>query len=381
MSEDSKHPLTILQVLPSLDSGGVERGTVEIASYLASQGHRALVASAGGRLVAELEAAGATHFTLPLKSKNPLTIWANIARLERLIRENKVDVVHARSRAPAWSAYFAAKRAGVPFLTTFHAAYKNDFVGKHTYNSVMVKGERIIAISDFIRRHIQQEYAVPDEKITLIHRGADMQKFNPRLATRERVEALRQQWQLPAGVPLVVCPGRISRIKGQDVLIEALAELRDLPWHLVIAGSDQGRSNITENLKKMAADLGIAERISFVGDYKGDPAAFSLGDIIVAASLVPEAFGRVLAEAQAMERLIISSNIGATSEIIQHGQTGWLVPPDDPDALAAVLREFFALSPNERRSRELKAAQSARSQFDTAIMCAKTLEVYQQLAA
>jgi len=366
----------VLQVLPALKSGGVERGTVEIATALRQAGHRALVASAGGRMVEEITAVGGEHFTLPLNSKNPLTLWRNVGRLEELIRTLGVNIVHARSRAPAWSAYYAAKRCGVPFVTTYHAAYNIDHPLRLKYASVMAKGARVIAISRYIEQTLRERFQVPQERIALIYRGFDHAAFNPDLVSPDRVEALRTAWHVPRDVPVIVCPGRVSRTKGQDVLMAALGLIKDLPFVCVLAGDHQGRSDVVNGLMKLATDNGVADRVLMPGAYRDAPAVMRLADVIVTPATLPEAFGRTTAEAQAMGRYVISTNNGAAPEIITEGETGWLVPPHDPAALAAALRNFFTLTPEQRRQGEARARTQALSRFDTAKMCAATLAVY-----
>lgn len=371
--------MTILQVLPALDSGGVERGTVEIARALVEGGHRALVASSGGRMVSEVEAVGATHIALPLKSKNPLTIIANINRLVDVIRTNNVQLVHARSRAPAWSAYFAARKAGVPFVTTFHAAYKHGSALKRAYNAVMAKGERVIAISDFIRAHILAHYPIEEARIVQIPRGADMAYFDPARVSAERVDTLKAAWGIEPHLPVIMCVGRLSRIKGQDVLIRALAEIKDIPFQCLLVGSDQGRTSVSDDLKQLVSECGLDGRVKLVGDCRDMPAAYLIATVLVAPSLLPEAFGRVLVEPQAMERLVISSKSGAAPESIIPDKTGWLVEVGNEQAFAAALRAFFALSPNERRSRERFARLNVLEKFTTQQMCDRTLTVYQDV--
>ena len=226
-------PVTVLQVLPALDSGGVERGTVDVDKALSSAGHRALVASRGGRLATGL---GQRHITLPLDSKNPYTIWRNADRLAAVIEEHTVDVVHARSRAPAWSAWLAARRTGRAFVTTFHAAYSADSPLKLRYNAVMGYGARVIAISRFIQRHITSTYGVPAERIALIPRGIDLVRFTPDGVHPSRVVALAQRWQLDESRPVLLLPGRLSRIKGHMMLIAALDLLRDVPFQCLVVG-------------------------------------------------------------------------------------------------------------------------------------------------
>ncbi|MCK5575955.1 MAG: glycosyltransferase, partial [Sphingomonadales bacterium] len=237
-----KPSVTILQVLPALGgSGGVERGTVEVAGCITKHGWRSLVASNGGERVYQLKRAGAEHFELPLHSKNPLTMYANISRLARLIKAENIDLVHVRSRAPAWSVYFACKRTGAGYVTTFHGTYGAKGGLKRIYNSVMAKGERVIAISGFIAGHLKQLYGAAGSKIRIIHRGVDIETFDRNKVSAERVVKLSQDWRLEDGFPVVMLPGRLTRWKGQAVFIEAVAELGRDDIRCVLVGSDQGR--------------------------------------------------------------------------------------------------------------------------------------------
>ncbi|MEJ0010088.1 MAG: glycosyltransferase [Alphaproteobacteria bacterium] len=232
---------TILQVLPRLQSGGVERGTIEMTEAIRLSAMKPLVASAGGALVPHISHAGGEHITLPLASKNPFTMHANIGRLAQLIRQREVDLIHARSRAPAWSAYYAAKRAGIPFLATWHGIYGTEGLFKKRYNEVMLKGELTIAVSKFVFDHIVREYGADPSRLRLIPRGVDSRVFSAEKANPGRIAQLTKSWMLPdEPVPVLLCPGRINRNKGHEVLIDALAELSDMRFLCMIVGSDHG---------------------------------------------------------------------------------------------------------------------------------------------
>ena len=218
-------PRSVLQVLPALETGGVERGAVDIAAAVAAAGWRALVASSGGAMVRELVRAGAEHVTLPLARKSPFALRANVASLAALIESEGVDIVHARSRAPAWSAYEAARRTGRPFVTTFHGTYNFGNALKRWYNGVMARGDRVIAISDFIADHVRRNYGVGDERLRVVPRGIDLEVFDPARVNSERIVQLAAKWRLPDGVPVVMLPGRLTRWKGQAALIDALTVL------------------------------------------------------------------------------------------------------------------------------------------------------------
>jgi len=371
---------TVLQVLPALGAtGGVERGTVEIAGAVVESGGRAIVASSGGTLVHDLTRVGAEHVTLPLKSKNPAVLYANISRLAELIRAENVDIVHARSRAPAWSAYYAARQTSRHFVTTFHGTYSAANWLKRRYNSVMTKGERVIAISAFIAGHIRQHYGVPSAHIRTIHRGVDVNRFDPKTVSAERVITLANQWRVPDGVPVIMLPGRLTRWKGQPVFIEAVARMARRDFRCILVGSDQGRAAYRAELEAMVERHGLGEVVRIVDHCDDMPAAYMLTDAVISASTDPEAFGRVVIEAQAMGRPVIAPDHGAARETIIDGETGWLIPPADPEALAQALDKALALDDTVRARMAELAAKNARENFSKQAMCAKTLNVYNEV--
>ncbi|MCF3628136.1 glycosyltransferase family 4 protein [Thalassospiraceae bacterium LMO-SO8] len=371
---------TVLQVLPAMGAaGGVERGTVEIAGAVVQAGGRALVASAGGPLVHDLARVGAEHVDLPMDSKNPVTMWRNVDRLAQVIRAEKVDIVHARSRAPAWSARAAAKRTGAHFVTTFHGTYGAGNHLKRVYNSIMTRGERVIAISQFIAGHIRQLYGVPSNKIRVIHRGVDLERFDPAKVTAQRVVNLATDWMLPDGMPVIMLPGRLTRWKGQPVVIDALSRLKRRDIRCLLVGGDQGREDYRAELESMIADRNLNEVVRLVDHCDDMPAAYMLTDVVISASTDPEAFGRVIAEAQALGRPVIATDHGGAKETVIPGETGWLVPPGDPDALAAAIEKVLSLDSAQRSTLAGKAIANVRDNFSKATMCAKTLDVYDEV--
>ena len=369
----------ILQVVPSLGSGGVERGTIEMVQAIARAGGTALVASAGGRLEPAVAEAGGRHLILPLASKNPVRIWRNVGHLVRLIRAEGVQLVHARSRAPAWSASMAAKKAGVHFVTTYHAPYDESTPGKRAYNAVMARGERVIAISQFIAELIQERHGVSSSRIRLIPRGVDPVLFDPDTLPPERVEALRVEWGVQPGQKVVLLPGRLSRWKGQEVLIQALRFLRTPGLVCIIAGPLRDRDRYVAQLQARAAALGVEGRVKFVGACDDMPAGLALADVVVNASTEPEGFGRTVIEAQAMRRPVVASDHGGAAETVQHGRTGWRVTPGDPVALAAAIDRVLALPAAERDRVGLMARQAVLARYTTAAMQRATLAVYAEL--
>ena len=364
----------VLQVLPALGGGGVERGTVEMAQAITQAGGAALVASAGGRRAAQVEAAGGRNIALPLDTKNPLAIWRNAARLEAVIRAEGVRLVHARSRAPAWSALIAARRTGVPFVTTYHGTYGEGLPGKRRYNAVMARGERVIAISHFIAGLIMRRHGVDPSRIRVIPRGADPAQFDPATVAPERVRRLAETWQLPPGRPVAMLPGRLARWKGQSVFLRALAGRGAVG---VLVGDARQHSAYPRELAAEAARLGVDLRI--VGHCDDMPAALALADVVVSASIEPEAFGRVVIEAQAMARPVIASAHGGAAETITDGTTGLLVTPGDAAALGAALDRVLAMPPAARDALGRRARTAVCAQYTVAAMQAATLGVYREV--
>ena len=368
-------PPAVLQVLPALVSGGVERGTVEIARALVAAGFRALVASAGGPMVAELEAAGARHLCLPLARKSPVALLRNAAALARLARTEDVRIVHARSRFPAWSALPAARRAGAAFVTTFHGVYGEDLPGKRLYNSVMVRGDRVIAISEHIASVIRQRYDVGPDRLRVIPRGVDTEAFDPAAVSPNRVAALRAAWGVPPGRPVVLLPARLTRWKGAEVLLRALARLGPAAPHAVLLGEGGFRGE----LERTVAALGLEGRVTLPGLSRDVPAALLAADLVVHASTKAEPFGRTVIEAQAMRRPVIASDLGAPRETVEEGVTGWRVPPGDPAALAARVAQALALPAASRDAMGERGRAAVLARYTTAAMGAATLAVYREL--
>lgn len=368
----------ILQVLPALVSGGVERGTLEIAEAQIAAGMRAFVASAGGPLVAELERLGARHVTLPLDRKSPLAIWRNAGALARLVREEDIAILHARSRAPAWAALLAARRTGARFVTTYHGTYNEGFPGKRFYNSVMARGARVIAISRFIAETIEARHGTDPSLIRVIPRGVDMRRFDPALVSEASLAALRLDWDLPPGAPVVMLPARLTRWKGQAVLIEAMARLPGDAVAVLVGGAE-GRESYRAELESLIAARGLGQRMRLVGHVAQIPTALMLADVVVHASTDAEAFGRTVIEAQAMARPIIASDLGAPRETVEEAVTGWRVKPGDPDALAQAIRWVLDLPAAERDAVGARARASVRERYTTAAMQAATIAVYREL--
>ncbi len=379
VTEAGSRPAVIMQVLPALVTGGVERGTLDVAAAIVQAGGTALVASSGGPMVRELERLGAQHVTLPLDRKTPWAIARNRRALVELIEANDVDIVHARSRAPAWSALGAARRTGRAFVTTFHGTYNFRSPMKRWYNSIMARGDRVIAISEFIGQHVLDNYAADPARLRVIPRGIDVAAFDPARVTAERLAQLAAAWRLPDGAPVVMLPGRLARWKGHAVLIKAMHRLARADAVCVLVGGDAGRDGYRRELEWLARSLGVSGRLRLVGDCRDMPAAYMLADVVVSASTDPEAFGRVSVEASAMGRPVVASDHGGSRETIRPGETGWLVPPGDAAALAQALEAALGLPTAERLALGARARAFVAQRFSKARMCAATLDVYAEL--
>lgn len=383
-------PYCVLQIIPELETGGAERTTVDIAAALVSAGHRALVASAGGRLVAELEALGAEHITLPLATKSPWRIWRNAGTLAQIVEREQVDLLHARSRAPAWSALIAARRTARPFVTTYHGIYKQTNALKGLYNSVMVRGDAVIANSRYTAELIAERHPFARDRLTVIHRGSDLGGLAPQAVSDARRDALRQAWGIAAGTPVILNLARLTGWKGQTVLIEALARLAsttpDAAWTAILAGDDQGRREYSQMLQARIAAAGLADRIRLPGHCGDVAAALALADVSVVASTEPEAFGRAAVEAQAASVPIIATDLGGARETVlappdvaEEARTGWRVPAGDASALADALTEVLALDAGTRTDVTARALRHVSARFSREAMCGATLAIYDRL--
>jgi glycosyltransferase involved in cell wall biosynthesis len=379
----ASHSPVLLQVLPALRSGGVERGTIDIANAAAAAGFTSIVASAGGGMEAKLSK-NVKHILLPLNKKGYFALKSNAKLLQKLIEEHEVDIVHARSRGPAWSAWWALQKSSHPahFLTTFHGTYGLSGLFKKAYNRVMLKGERVIAVSRFIREHIMANYGlngVELNKITVIHRGVDLDIFNTDAVSTERLLGMVANLKLPDDVPIIMLPGRITEWKGQLLLVEALKQLPHRDFYCMLVGDDVREGNYRKKLFRTIDKAGLRANVRVMDPIADIVAAYMLSDVVVSASTKPEAFGRVAVEAQAMGRMLVATDHGGSSETVIPNRTGWLVKPNDPKAMAAAIEEALNLTKDERKERADAAIAHVRAHFSLPRMCELTLEVYRDL--
>ena len=366
--------MNVLQVVPELNAGGVEGTTLEVAQALIAEGHSAHVISAGGRMEDELIRMGGILHKTDIGSKNILTLFPRIRMLRAIIRRYKIDIVHARSRAPAWPAYHAARLESVPFLTTYHGIYNSGSALKTYYNSVMAKGAHIIANSEFTKAHVIKTHGKAAETITAIPRGVDMTKFNPDKVTAKDILAQRNRWGVSPEQKIILLPGRLTRWKGQLVAVEALSHLPK-DYVLILLGDAQGRDDYVAEINNKAAELSVTDRLIKPGHSRDVPTALAAADVVISASTDPEAFGRVAAEAQAMKKPVVATAHGGALESVIDGETGFLVTPSDAKALAEGIEK--ALNWKNYDGVAVRARISAH--FSTKSLQAKTLSVYKDL--
>jgi glycosyltransferase involved in cell wall biosynthesis len=386
---------TILQIIPQLDAGGAELSVVEIAGAVVGGGGRSIVLAEPGRLAADITAVGGEVHPFPAATKNPLRILANAGQIARIAAREGVDLIHARSRAPAWSALMAARRLGVPFVTTYHGAYNETNALKRLYNGVMARGDMVIANSRYTAGLIAARYGTPAGRVEVIHRGVDTAAFDPARITPERVAALRQRWGVAAHQRVILQAARLTRWKGQAVLIDAAARLqaqgRLQDAAVILAGDAQGRDSYVEELRGRIARHGLGDRVHIVGHVADMAAAYLATHVTVVASTEPEAFGRTAIEAAALGCPVVATDIGAPPETVLAGDrglppasppggpTGWLVPPGDVEALADRLAEALALAPPAWAGMGGRARAHALANFSVTSMQMSTLGVYDRL--
>lgn len=371
-------PPRILQLLPALGDGGVERGTVEMAAYLAEKGIENWAACDGGPLLAPLEATGTHHIDLKVGRKSPFAIRANAVRLARLIDKYEIDIVHARSRAPAWVGWLATARAKrrPRFMTTFHGVYSHGNRFKRAYAGVMLKGPLVVANSAFIRDHIISVYGYPAERIILAPRGVDAAVFDPGRLSSADIALARAELGADDRAPLIVIVGRITDWKGHRYLIESLAFAENKRFRLAIVGS--GSASVIGELETLVAELDLGDRVTIAGSRRDIPAVMAAADIAVSASIRPEAFGRVAIEAEVMGTPVIATNHGGSLETVIDGKTGYLVPPANPKALADAIDA--ALSDPEGLKEMGRAARAhVLANFTVETMLEKEFSAYERL--
>lgn len=378
---------TILQIIPALDAGGAERAVVDMADAIVRAGGTALVASEGGRLEDALSDTGAELIDMPVARKNPVSVLQNTGKISELITTRGVDLVHARSRAPAWSALQATKRTGTPFVTTYHGAYSgNGFWPKKFYNSVMARGDLVIANSGWTGLHVKTTHGLNEDKIIVIPRGVDFKAFDPEAVEDRRVTNMRRHWGIGDENEriLALLPARLTRWKGQLLALEALASLSPeerAELVLVLIGDSQGRKSYVTEIEREIAKHGLVECTRVAGHCTDMPAALGAADIVLAPSLKPEAFGRVAAEAAAMAKPVIAADHGGAKETVIEGETGARFKPGDANSLAACIRSLVSIGSVARAGMGKIGREHVLRHFSKTGLQAATLSVYSALIA
>ncbi|MBT4921404.1 MAG: glycosyltransferase family 4 protein [Rickettsiales bacterium] len=375
----NKSSLTIMQLVPTMNSGGIERGTIEIADATVKEGFRSIVLTKGGVLESRLTKVGSKVIKLDIASKNPITIWRNINKIVKIIKDEKVDIVHARSRVPAWSAYYACRKTKAKFLTTFHGVYSGTSLLKKKYNSIMTKADLVISISDFITKHMVDNYGVNPKKIRKIYRGVDLKLFDKKRVSIDQVVKYTSQWNVPEDKHIILLPGRLSRWKGQEVLIEALAQIKEENFFCLILGDRTKSPKFTQKLERLIDHHGLSDRIGIYDNVQDILNLYHISHLVISTSTRPEAFGRVMIEAGAMGKIMIATNHGGACETIIDERTGFLVEPNNPKLLASRIKKVINLTKAKRALIKKAAVKHVNENFSIDLMKGKTIEVYKEL--
>ena len=378
--------INVLQVIPKLGYGGAETGCYDIAHFLPENNCGSFLATSGGELLKFVKKDKVKLFRLPVHSKNPLFIIFNTLMLSIYIILFKINIIHARSRAPAWSCYFASLLTRRVFVTTFHGTYNFKSNLKKFYNSIMLRAKLTIAGSNFIFQHINEnysEYLKKEKKLRVIFRGINVDYYNSKNISVLKQEKLKQEWDLSSNKFTILLPGRLTYWKGQEKFIESLNILVEdyniSNFQAIILGSDQGRTVYTKKLNNLVQRYSLNKKVKFISHCKEMPLAYSLSDVVISASIEPEAFGRVSVEAQSMGKPIIASNIGGSKETIINKKTGFLYKHDDPRELAKILNTVIQLSSDELKLMGNEGRKNITKKFDVEIMCQSNLKEYRRL--
>ena len=371
--------LTIVQILPAMVSGGVERGTVEIAGAIQKHGGRAIVISRGGPMVRYLNRLGATHYQLDVHTKNPFR-WPQVrSRLKAILSRENADLVHVRSRVPAWIALPAAATLGIATVSTVHGRFIATSAFKRVYNRKLLKTDHVIAISNYVKELITRQYVGVEGRLTVVHRGVDIDLFNPNNVNQARIVNLVEVLSIPEDVPVIMLPARATKWKGHQILLQALAKIKDRPFICLMIGAGDGKLAFMSELVRYGQQLGLEGRFRLTPLVNDMPAALMVADVVAMPSITPEPFGRVALEAQAMGRPIVAVDHGGATESIRHGETGWLAIPDDADSLASALQSALDLNPRKRKTLATAARQHIEANFSTETMCWQTIKIYRRV--
>ena len=378
--------LKVLQVIPKLGYGGAETGCYDIAHYLPENGCKSFIVTSGGELLKFVDKNKVKVFRLPVQSKNPILILINAIILTFIILFNNISIIHARSRAPAWSCLIASKITSRKFVTTFHGTYNFKSSLKKLYNSVMVRSDLIIAGSNFIFSHIKENYSNylnQKKKLLVVFRGINVDYFDPTTKLETEEKKLLKQWEIEKDKKIILLPGRLTTWKGQEVFIEAInlvnIELGYEAFYAVILGSDQGRDLYKKKLIRLSEQYRLTKQLRFIDHCKDMALAYKVSDIIVSASIEPEAFGRVSVEAQSMEKPIIASNIGGSNETVIDEKTGYLFKAGDAKSLSQKILKTLTIDETQLKLIGIEGRKNIVQKFNVEKMCFSTYSEYKRL--
>ncbi|MDC0432370.1 glycosyltransferase family 4 protein [Hyphomicrobiales bacterium] len=376
----------ILQIIPSMEIGGAERTVLEITAFLKNTNYTSLVLTSGGKLIKDLEKLNIEVVQHPIDKKNPLLIIKNIIKLKKIFIEKNIDLIHVRSRAPAWSAIFAARSLKIPIVTTWHGHVSNSSWFKKKYNSIMHKGNALIANSNYTAENINKIYKIDKDKIDIIPRGVNTENFKASNFSDEEKINIKKEWKVfDQNKIILLLPARLTRWKGHEVVIKAIGLLKKEEFFkniiCLFAGNQKGSERYIQNLKEIIASLSLDDKIKLIGQVENMPLAYQASNIILSPSIQPEPFGRIPIEAQASGKIIISSNAGAVKETIRSGQdsTGFKVKPNNSEELAHQIKLVIKMKDEDLQEIKKRAILNVKNNFSLETMCKKTLEVYNRL--
>tara|TARA_B100000003_G_scaffold111293_1_gene99514 strand:- start:6711 stop:7886 length:1176 start_codon:yes stop_codon:yes gene_type:complete len=375
----------ILQIIPNMEIGGAERTVLEITSFLKDTEFSSFVLTSGGKLIGELEKENIEVIKLKIDKKNPYSIIKNFFLFIKIFREKKIDLVHVRSRAPAWSAIFAAKKIGIPVLTTWHGHVSNSSFIKKIYNSIMLKGDAVIANSAYTAERISKIYNIDLNKIDIISRGVNVESFEGSKFSNTEISNMKKMWSVDDNKIIILFPARLTSWKGHLVTIEAINLLKKEKFFdqvvFLFAGEKAGAENYIKKLNSIITKFKLQENIKVVERIENMPLAYHASDVVLSPSIEPEPFGRIPIEAQAAGKTIIASDHGAVKDTIKNGNnfTGFKVKPNDPQALSIAIKQSIIMDKKDLTKMHERAISNVKNNFSLENMCKKTLEVYKRL--
>ena len=376
----------ILQIIPNMEIGGAERTVLEITSFLKDTNFSSLVLTSGGKLIDDLERANIEVIKLKIDKKNPYSIIKNFFLFIKIFREKKINLVHVRSRAPAWSAIFAAKKLGIPVLTTWHGHVSNSSFIKKIYNSIMLKGDAVIANSIYTAENISKIYGINKSKIDIIPRGVDVNNFKKSDINSHEIAKIKENWKIfDKEKVIILLPARLTKWKGHEVAIEAINLLKGETFFknivCLFAGEQKNSEKYIHNLNRLISSYSLEKKIRLIGKVENMPLAYHASDVILSPSIEPEPFGRIPIEAQASGKIIISCDAGAVKDTIKSGKnfTGFKAIPNNSESLADKIKIALKMENEEIQSMQKRAIMNVKNNFSLESMCKKTLEVYNRL--